>query len=359
MPGINKSSQIFALILCLITQYSAAVTVEDLYMAEVLVVGEDERQLKRGAQAGLLQVLVRASGTREVEQNNMIANSLRRPDEYYYQYSYEQTDKTLQIDGEAVPAKLLRILFEPSAVSRLLRQAGYPVWGSNRPGVLLWVAVSDDEGRRILAGSDTTGIATVVQSAMIDQARLRGVPLLFPLLDLEDAGSLSTAEIWGAFLGRIDNASRRYHPDVTVTARVQKDSIGRWSARWHYRADNEWYSVDTLSFNADQMARSIIDQLADELAQRFAIDSSRSEVRLRIEGIRNLQDYAAISEYLSSLAPVLDSSVTRLEKGEIEFSLSTEGQNEQLVEIIQLDEKMILLNADQDRKQLQYRWLPR
>ncbi len=358
MPGINKSSKIIGLILCLIAQYSTAVSVEDLYMAEVLVVGEDERQLKRGAQAGLLQVLVRASGTREVEKSILITSSLRRPDEYYYQYSYEQTDKTLQVDGEAIPAKLLRILFEPSAVSRLLRQAGFPVWGSNRPGVLLWVVVSDIEGRRILAGSDSSGIATIVQTAMIDQARLRGVPLLFPLLDLEDSGSLSTAEIWGAFLDRIDNASRRYHPDATVTARIQKDSIDRWSARWHYRADSEWHSADTVSYSADQMARSMIDQLADELAQRFAIDSSRGHVVLRIEGIRNLQDYAAVSEYLASLAPVLNSSVTRLEKEEVEFSLSTEGQNEQLVEIIQLDEKMILLNSDQDQKQLQYRWLP-
>ena len=326
---------------------------ENLYVAEVLVVGEEERQLARGAQAGLLQVLVRVSGTREVENSALIASSLRKSEAYYYQYSYESTDKTLQIGNEVVPAQLLRIHFEPSAVAKLLRRAGFPVWASNRPGVLLWLAISDVEGRRILSENEVNEMTKALQ----DQARLRGLPLLFPLLDLEDSASLSTAEVWGAFLGRIADASARYNPDSILTGRIQKDSNGRWSARWSYQIDQSWHVADSSAFSADEMIRSMIDRLTNELAARYAIDSSRSQVTIRIESVNNLEDYVAVSNYLESLGPVLSSFIVRVDGSEVEFKLNTEGKNEQLIEIIQLDQKMLLLSADEFMDVQYYRWM--
>ena len=65
-----------------------ALTVEDLYVAEVLVTDESDVQLKRGARAGLLQVLVRVSGTPVVGASSLIAGARRNPSAYYYQYSY-------------------------------------------------------------------------------------------------------------------------------------------------------------------------------------------------------------------------------------------------------------------------------
>jgi len=322
-------------------------------MAEVLVVDEDKRQLARGAQAGLLQVLVRVSGTKEVENSTLIASSLRKPEVYYYQYSYESTDKSFQIGNKVVPAQLLRIHFEPSAVAKLLRQAGFPVWGSNRPGVLLWLAISDVEGRRILSENEEHEITKTLK----DQARLRGLPLLFPLLDLEDSASLSTAEVWGAFLGRIADASSRYNPECILTGRMQKDSVGRWSAKWSYQIDQDWHVAESVSFSADEIIRSMVDRLTNELADRYAIDSSRSQVTIRIESIDNLEDYASISNYLESLGPVLNSFVVRVKGSEVEFKLNTEGRNEQLIEIIELDEKMLLLNADENMDVLHYRWM--
>jgi hypothetical protein len=391
------------LFLCLFSGFSYPLTVENLYMAEVLVVSQDEKQLSKGAQAGLLQVLVRVSGSQEVEQNPLIARSISNPKAYYYRYSYESTNKVLQISGQAVPAKLLRLHFEPSAIAKLLRQAGFSVWGSNRPGVLLWLAISDSDGRRLLSADSVyennayensvnensvieNGINesranenSVIENSVTDinalknnrsrndvseiirtlqdQARLRGLPLLFPLLDLEDSASLSTAEVWGAFLGRIDDASIRYNPDSVLTSRFQKDSAGRWSANWSYRIDGQWQVAKTESFGTDEMIRTIVDKLADDLAARYAIDSSRGQVTVLIESVNSLGDYAAVKKYLESLAPVLDSSVMRVEPGEVEFRLSTEGQSEQLVEIIGLDEKMVLLNVDERQDALHYRWL--
>ena len=53
--------------------------VDDLYVAEVLVADESPRQLRNGARAGLLQVLIRVSGSLKVEESSLVRSSLRNP----------------------------------------------------------------------------------------------------------------------------------------------------------------------------------------------------------------------------------------------------------------------------------------
>ncbi len=361
--GFGSSARFFAmkwlsgcLALLLVSLPTRAIPVDDLYTAEVLVSSQDATQLKRGAQAGLLQVLIRVSGSQQIESSPMVISSLKRPEAYYYQYSYESTDRSFQIGDELVPAHILRIEFEPSSIAQLVRQAGYPVWGSNRPSVLLWVAVSDGVERRMLAEQEQSDVTVALNT----QARQRGLPLLYPLFDLEDTSKLSTAEVWGAFTGRIDTASDRYSPDAVVTGRVQKDQE-QWSGSWAWKIDGKWISFSNVGFNANDLVAEVINKLADALAARYAIDSSRGSLMVRVENVDSLDNYASVTRYLESLAPVLDSSVLEVIGSDILFRLSTEGQSQQLMEIIQLDEKMVLVNQGQDsngRELLHYQWLP-
>ena len=114
--------------------------------------------------------------------------------------------------------------------------AGLPVWGSNRPNVLLWIALGDGHRRELLGetGADEFNIE------LKRQAQLRGLPVYYPLWDLEDTASLSLAEIWGSFLDRIDRASSRYQPDTILTARLQQESSGLWSANWNVNLEGRW-----------------------------------------------------------------------------------------------------------------------
>tara|TARA_B110000977_G_scaffold106967_1_gene139307 strand:+ start:799 stop:1878 length:1080 start_codon:yes stop_codon:yes gene_type:complete len=328
------------------------VVVDDLYVAEVLVAGESPRQLRNGARAGLLQVLVRVSGSLKVEESSVVRSSLRNPAAYYYQYSYEATDQTLLLGENEVNAKILRLHFEPSAIARLLRDANLPIWGSNRPSVLLWVAVSEARSRRILGEADSSQVV----AALVDQARQRGLPLNFPILDIEDASQVSTAEVWGAFLERIDSASDRYNPDAVLTARIRSESGERWSVRWSYRVDDAWQSLESVGYSAEELVRGMVNQVADELAERFALGSSRARIRLKIENVRDVSRYAAVSRYLEALTPVLNSSIVALDRDTAEFELEIEGQYLQLIEIIKLDERLLLLSEDERNETLRYRW---
>lgn len=329
-----------------------ALQVDDLYVADVLVSDESASQLKRGARAGLLQVLVRVSGVPSVEESSLIRSSLRDPAAYYYQFSYEATEKVLLAGAVETPAKNLRLHFDPSAIARLLRDANLPVWGSNRPGVLLWIAVNEGQNRRILSDADESELV----DSLVDQARQRGVPLLFPILDLEDASKISAAEVWGSFLERIEQASLRYRPDAVLTARVQQEFGGRFTLRWAYLVNDQWVSLENASVSSNELVRTMVNELSDELAVRFALGSSKASVNLIVEGVVTVGDYAAVSQYLEQLTPVLNSSIVSLQGDVAEFKLQTEGQYEQLVEIIELDERLQLLSQDESNGRLLYRW---
>ena len=328
------------------------VVVDDLYVAEVLVADESPQQLRNGARAGLLQVLVRVSGSLKAEDSSLVRSSLRDPAAFYNQYSYESTDQALLLGESEVNAKILRLYLEPSAIARLLRDAGLPIWGSNRPSVLLWVAISEGQSRRILGEADSSE----VQALLVDQARQRGLPVTFPILDIEDTSQVSAAEVWGSFLERINGASARYKPDSVFTARIRSESGERWSGRWSYRDVDAWESFESAGYSADELVRSMINQLADELAERFALGSSRSRIRLKIENVKSVSQYAAVSRYLEELTPVVSSSIVTLNIDIAEFELETEGQYLQLIEIIKLDERLLLQSKDERNETLRYQW---
>lgn len=324
----------------------------DLYVASVYVTSESESQRLSGARAGLLQVLVRVSGDQSVVDSPEIRTALRSPTRYYYQYSYRATDRTFQVGDEILPGRILRLSFEPNAIAGLLRDAGFAVWGSNRPSVLLWVALQDQNGRSIVSELN----APEFKQAFDELAQARGLPLLYPLLDLEDSARISEAEVWGAFLDRVDAASVRYNPDSVLTGRVQQDSTGQWRGSWAVQVDGRWQRVEGAAATAQELISDVVDRLADNLAARYALGSAKGEVLIRIEDVSSAESYANVLKYLSALAPVLDIGVLRLEGSDLVLNLSTEGQQQQLIELIELDRQMILLNEGDNR--LLYRWLP-
>lgn len=353
--SVFKPGFILALLLLTVSPPLWAVQVQDLYVAEVLVPENSENQLARGSREGLMEVLIRVSGTTAVESSQSMRRALSNVNDYYYQYSFDSTDKMLEVDSEETPARLLRVHYEPSAVARLLRRGGFPVWGSNRPTTMLWVALDDGSGRRILSESDPSDLT----AALKKQAKRRGLPLLFPLLDLEDESNLSPAAVWGFFLGRIVEASRRYNPDSILTGRISRLDDGTWSAHWSWQIDNRWMNIDDTAYDADALAAHIVDRLADDLVSRYAIGSSRGTVWLRVEDVSDLEDYASVSRYLAELMPVLDSQVTEVNDDEVLFRLETEGESSQLVEIIELDKKMVLMNPTAGNREgmLRFRWI--
>ena len=360
-----KSSLTLLVLLLVVAQKLDAVTLENLYQAEVLSESQSDAQRRIDASEGLSQVLTRVSGRSDILQNPVIVAALKTPEQYYSEFSYARVEAGndeaaalpqpgLDPLSAETPRQVMRIRFAPSLIAKILREAGLPVWGSNRPSVLSWMAIDDESGRQVLGEANPSLFAKTLNQA----ARARGVPLLLPLWDLEDSRGVSSSEIWGRFLGRIEAASKRYSPDKILVFRAESEFSNQWRGDWSLGEGGQWRSGTVYGESQAQLATAVVGVLASVLSEQYAVTSTRSEVRLTVEGITEIQDYAEVSRYLEGLTQVMSVQPVRILTDMVEFKLRSEGEVQQIIDVIALDRKLTLLRLDESSSTLWYRWTP-
>ena len=360
-----KSSLTLLVLLLVVAQKLDAVTLENLYQAEVLSESQSDAQRRIDASEGLSQVLTRVSGRSDILQNPVIVAALKTPEQYYSEFSYARVeagnDEAAALPQPGLdplpaetPRQVMRIRFAPSLIAKILREADLPVWGSNRPSVLSWMAIDDESGRQVLGEANPSLFAKTLNQA----ARARGVPLLLPLWDLEDSRGVSSSEIWGRFLGRIEAASKRYSPDKILVFRAESEFSNQWRGDWSLGEGGQWRSGTVYGESQAQLATALVGVLASVLSEQYAVTSTRSEVRLTVEGITEIQDYAEVSRYLEGLPQVMSVQPVRILTDMVEFKLRSEGEVQQIIDVIALDRKLTLLRLDESSSTLWYRWTP-
>ncbi len=360
-----KSSLTLLVLLLVVAQKLDAVTLENLYQAEVLSESQSDAQRRIDASEGLSQVLTRVSGRSDILQNPVIVAALKTPEQYYSEFSYARVEAGndaaaalpqpgLDPLSAETPRQVMRIRFAPSLIAKILREADLPVWGSNRPSVLSWMAIDDESGRQVLGEANPSLFAKTLNQA----ARARGVPLLLPLWDLEDSRGVSSSEIWGRFLGRIEAASKRYSPDKILVFRAESEFSNQWRGDWSLGEGGQWRSGTVYGESQAQLATALVGVLASVLSEQYAVTSTRSEVRLTVEGITEIQDYAEVSRYLEGLTQVMSVQPVRILTDMVEFKLRSEGEVQQIIDVIALDRKLTLLRLDESSSTLWYRWTP-
>ncbi len=360
-----KSSLTVLVLLLGVAHKLEAVTLENLYQAEVLSTSQSDAQRRIDASEGLSQVLQRVSGRSDILQNPIIVAALQTPEQYYSEFSYAQVEAAKEASaaepqaradgqGPQAPRQLMRIRFAPSLIAKILRAADLPVWGSNRPSVLSWMAIDDASGRQVLGDANPS----LFSKTLNDAAQARGVPLLLPLWDLEDNRGVSSSEIWGRFLGRIETASKRYSPDKILVFRAASEFSNQWRGDWSLGEGGQWRSGTVYGEDQAQLATSLVAALASVLSEQYAVASTRSEVRLTVEGITEIQDYAEVSRYLEGLTQIMSVQPVRVLTDIVEFKLRSEGEVQQIIDVIALDQKLSLLRMDEGAATLWYRWVP-
>ncbi|NGX15540.1 DUF2066 domain-containing protein [Wenzhouxiangella sp. XN24] len=299
---------------------AGAASVAGLYEAEAAFEGEREA----GFRAALAQVLVRVTGRRDVVDRPAVEPLLDDAAAYVQQFR------------QPGPGRLWAA-FDGVAVERELARLGLPVWGVERPGTLLWIAVDAGGGERfVVASGDEVPAESAIRQQVLDAAARRGIPVVFPLMDAEDRSRASFAEVWGGFEDSIRDASARYGVDAVLVGRLSADDLGY--GRWTF------YGADGVARWSGDVGASI-DRLADRFAARFAVVTTGAarEVRLAVSGVETIADYGRVSRFLGSLTAVERVGVERVEQDRIVYRIELRGGADALGEAVRLDG---LLRAD-------------
>lgn len=299
----------------LLVPAARAVTFADLYEAEVPVESQAAEQRSEAVQRALSTVLVRVTGRREVAADEALSGLVDNAERYVQQFGYTADEK-------------LRVGFDGTALRSALLDAGQPVWGSERPATLLWLAIDSGSGRRSLVGADSESDVVELLESVASQ---RGVPLLLPLLDSEDLARVSFSDVWGGFDEAILAASERYGADAVLVGRAGRSVDGRLLVRWilHFRDQREeWRS--TLEDG--------IQHTADRFAEIFAPAGDRTLRALRVDvsGIDGLRAYGTVSQFLESLTLVQSVGVEEVADDRIVFRVALRGEQATLDRAISL-----------------------
>jgi len=324
---------------CLLSFLVESGEIEGLYEAKVAVTGQGIVERKAVVREGMRIVLTRVSGRRDIETLDKIDQALANALRYVQQFDY----RTLAFDavhvnetGEEYKQEL-RIRFDDQALNVLLQDAGLPVWGRGRPSLLIWLAV-EDVGERYLLGGD----ARLPLRDMLElQAQQRGVPLLFPLLDLEDQTRLNFADVWGDFQDDIQSASQRYQAEGILVGRVYRHAENEWRARWslydgaqsHAERKNalQVQRWTTTAVDKEQLMKAAVDDSADILGHRFARAASELDADMlfvSVTDITTIEGYARTLKYFSSLDMVTETAVNSVDEIDVVYGLKIKGNEE-------------------------------
>ncbi|OFC68681.1 DUF2066 domain-containing protein [Alteromonas confluentis] len=177
--------------------------------ASVAVENQSSRTQRAATRTALEQVVVKITGQRDALKQASVRTMLSEPQRYLRAYRFEMNNGELFYVGE----------FDSQTVTQELREAGLPIWGQRRPDTLIWLATQDDNSNREIISD---GTANDITEALREVATERGVPVVFPLMDLDDSLSISVYDVWGRFAVSLKEASARYQPDYIVGARLYK-----------------------------------------------------------------------------------------------------------------------------------------
>lgn len=342
-----------------------AVLVADLYKASIPVTSRDnEREMRRAFVSGLQEVLIKVSGNPRILEAAPVRRALN--DAQSFAESWEYRSEALAADGtrggsETQAVNLVVTYFEPKVLS-LLDDNQIPVWAENRPATLVWLTVEDELGERQAVGSASED---AVVKLFFDEARRLGLPLLFPVLDLEDRRRLPVDELWNLNEETIRAASQRYSVESILALRIYRSLSGELLGKYMYIFRERVLSDSLYPEDLTQLVREPVELTTRELSAYFAVlisgGQSDLQVNMTVEGVGDLQAYADLLNYLEQLAGVTGVMITRVDEAKVHLQLSTSGQLIPLLETIALDQQLASLGEvvrQNDQVIMRYQWRP-
>ncbi|VUD51373.1 hypothetical protein TDB9533_01413 [Thalassocella blandensis] len=317
----------------------------EYFRAEVPVSSQDSKERRNAAKLGLEDVIIRVSGSGQTLQSAELKSRINNAISYVEQFRYLPLDDEKQ--RAAGKRELLSLTFSPEVVKKLLLETQQPYWPVNRPKTLVWlVEDSSEEGRHLVNNQSVESLQVI--EGLQHTALTRGVPLIFPLLDLDDQLALDADDVWMFDEEKIAEASLRYNADVILVGRYSSTSKGEIWGTWQYFHAGSSQVYDTRSKMDEEegyltLGDEVLNPLADFLAARYAIiptGESQAKLVMQIANIHNFGDYYRSLDYLQRLAAIARVDLVAIRQDTMLLYLDAESSVDRLVSVLALDGKM-------------------
>lgn len=292
------------------------------YEAEVPVRSQGEAERNQGFARALSQVLGKLSGDRSAAARPGVGQEMRRARDFVRSYDYRQDEGVSEVSGAPSFQTALVVRFDKDKVDGIMSALGLPIWPTPRPKPVLWLAIDDGRGPR-LVGTGQSNAARPV----LDRAVERGYRLGLP--GGSAAEQAAAGAIWRGDTAAIARLSSRYQPPMQLLGKLYRNK-GGWKADWIFvdrgKVLSRWSSEDS---DARRAMRAGAEGTADALVRRYAKrgvgSGTPGTYRILVTGLNSADDYIRLSAQLQKVSVVKRFAPLRAsgETLELDLQLST------------------------------------
>jgi hypothetical protein len=245
----------------------------------------------------------------------------------------------------------LQAWFSKALLIPLMRRAKAPIWGDNRPLLLNWLAIESnvnttaagnvvDKGGRLLISEQTPSWKTRLERTFSE----RGLPVLWPMNDLEDQSALPLNKLWWLLSEPIVKASLRYQTDAILAGKLNQSAEGIWQYEGILFQGEQRLAILSEGDTPLAALTHVSDEVAVFFANQFAIKSDpmngRSGIRVLVKKVKDFSDYSKVLAYFQSITGVRLVEVAQVDRDNLQLYLSLEGSWDKVQRIIRLDNKL-------------------
>lgn len=272
---------------------------QGMYEAEVPVRSQAESERKAGFARGLAQVFAKLSGDRSITSRPGVGQELRRAEDYVEGYDYRQ-DESVGASGAPTFRTILVVRYREDDVDTLAAALGLPVWPQPRPKPVVWLAIDDGKGPRLVGLQHNT-----VARPLLQRATERGYRLGLPSGSAAEQAAVGA--IWRGDTAAIARLSARYSPPMQLVGKLYRAGTG-WKADWIFvdngRVLSRWSEEDgdarrALATGADGAADALIKRYAKATAPADPVVQS-----IAFTGVRSSSDYLRLAAALQRMSVV-------------------------------------------------------
>lgn len=311
-----------------------AVQVDGLYTATVAVDDQSTVVRQKAILVAIKQVVQKVSGRQSVLQNTALQSALSNVSSYVEQFQYKPME-------DNASGYWLTVRFQKAALDRVLQQFDVPVWGANRPEVLVWLAV-DNGRKKFIVGPDSSHAEELRQSAL-----KAGLAITLPLLDLKDQRAVGFNDVWAGFSDQVLSGSVRYNAKQVVYGRLLRNGNKGWRLNWTLiNADGQQAGFED-SVSLDSVLPKSLASIAEHLAGVYAPRgfSTLNTLVMQVDGVRDLNAFVKVTRYLASLDMVKALDWDHLIDNQAVLTLSISGNVGVLKDIIALNTILLPLQS--------------
>ena len=343
---LNKMFKALVFFFAIFSVFSAAaIEVTDLYQAKVVVESQATKARNQAIKQAMSAVLLKVGGQASVLANDEVKRQLNRYNQYLTQYRYQRDDDELYLVA----------MFDEDKINQLFQTLNLPIWGSLRPQILVWLLNEDNLSRDVIAESSGSLLPAQVRNFSAE----RGLPLILPLMDLEDSLNVNITDLWGRFADTATQASARYFVDANLIVRISNSSLittsneqvacegvlcqqPSWFAvDWSLVGERQQFGQTYEGSNVEALLSQVLADVASVVYQDYALSTDLSnELVIDVANVDSLTTYVEIHQFLSALSAVESVTLVEAQQETRTFKLNLLGSKKALLASLKLNDQL-------------------